>query len=176
MVRTEGLAKRLSANSSSLWPMWSSPSFISVSFLLLFSPSFPHIRFHTFSFFSVCLSWISVDMIQMLLFITQKFDIWAFLYSPPSEKSFFGDSKSNPQDLTLPEFMAERRKCVPDTNRYYFGFASTIVFRTFWRSESATCFLRPAPHSPDALIRYLGQVALLDSFCCKQIRNLDIKS
>ena len=133
MARTEGLARRLSANSSSLWPMWSSPSFITVSFLLLFSPSFPHIRFHTFSFFSVCLSWISVDMIQMLLFITQKFDIWAFLYSPPSEKSFFGDSKSNPQDLTLPEFMAERKKCVPDTNRYYFGFASTRVFRTFWR-------------------------------------------
>ena len=42
-----------------------------------------------------------------------------------------------------------------------------------WRSESATCFLRPAPHSPDALIRYLGQVALLDRFYCKQIRNLD---
>ena len=38
------------------------------------------------------------------------------------------------------------------------------------RYKCATCFLRPAPHSQDALIRYLGQAALLDSFCSKQIR------
>lgn len=42
-----------------------------------------------------------------------------------------------------------------------------------WRSESATCFLRPAPHSQDALMRYLGQVPLLNRFYCKLFRKLD---
>ena len=67
----DALNKFLAAEPSSLWPLSTplSSSYISSSSLTFTSlfTFLPYIRFHTFCFFPVCLSWISVDMMHKLL-------------------------------------------------------------------------------------------------------------